>query len=98
MHVLLCAAREIQTRHEHQIQATLNKKVVVHVADDNGGAEIVVTLAIVPDEDAPYATLTAGLGRERGVQPLAETRVAASFKLTDASALAWIESGFDRPA
>ena len=53
-------------RHEHQLQVTLNKKVVVHVADDNGGAETVVTLPIVPDEDAPYATLTARSGRERG--------------------------------
>ena len=97
-HILLRAAREIRLRHEHQLQATLNKKVVVQVADENGGAEIVVTLAIVPDEDAPYATLTAKPGRERGSQPLAEAHVAASFKLTDASALAWIESGYGRPA
>jgi len=93
-HVLLRAAREIRMRHEHQLHATLNKKVVVQV----DGADIVVTLAIVADEDAPYATLTAKPGRERAAAPLAEVRVAATFKLTDASATAWIENGFDRPA
>ena len=92
-HILLRAAREIRMRHEHQLHATLHKKVVVRVND----ADIVVTLAIVPDEDAPYATLTARPGRDRGAAPLAEVRVAASFKLTDASAIAWIENGFERP-
>ena len=93
-HVLLRAAREIRMRHEHQLQATLHKKVVVRV----GESDIVVTLDIVPDEDAPYAMLTARTGRERGGAPLAELRVSASFKLTDATATAWIESDFAKPA
>ncbi len=93
-HVLLRAAREIRMRHEHQLQATLHKKVVVRVGD----GDIVVTLDIVPDEDAPYATLTARTGRDRGSPPLAEVRVSASFKLTDATALSWIESDFAKPA
>ena len=93
-HVLLRAAREIRMRHEHQLHATLHKKVVVRVGD----ADIVVTLDIVPDEDSPEATLTARPGRDRANLPLAEVRVAASFKLTDASATAWIEDSFRRPA
>ena len=93
-HILLPAAREIRMRHQHQLHASLSKKVVVRVND----ADIVVALAIVPDEDAPYATLTARPGRDRGAAALAEVHVAASFKLTDASAIAWIENGFERPA
>jgi len=63
----------------------------------SGEGEYVVTLDIVPDDDQPYATLTARTARERDGAALAEVRVAASFKLTDASAMAWIENGYRRP-
>ena len=54
-----------------------------------------VSLDIVPDEDNPYATLSAH--NEAG-ELLAEVRVAASFKLSRASAIAWADSRFKKPA
>jgi hypothetical protein len=92
-HTLVKTAYEVRRRHEQQLHATLHKKVVV----TSGDAEVVVTLDIVPDEDSPYATLTARRARDRDGASLAEVRVAATFKLTDASAIAWIEDGFRRP-
>ena len=86
-------AYEVRRRHEQHLHAVLHKKVVVR----SGEGEYVVTLDIVPDEDQPYATLTARTARDRDGVALAELRVAASFKLTDASAVAWIENGYRRP-
>ena len=54
----------------------------------------VVALDIVPDEDNPYATLSAH--NETG-ELLAEVRVAASFKLSRASAIAWADNQFKKP-
>jgi hypothetical protein len=92
-HTLVKTAFEVRRRHEQHLHATLHKKVVVRAGD----GEFVVTLDIVPDEDDPYATLTARTARDRDGAVLAEVRVAASFRLTDASAIAWIENGFRRP-
>ena len=55
---------------------------------------ISVTLDIVPDEDDPYAMLTA-IDRD-GVEQ-ARQRVAADFRLSATSAAAWIESGYRKP-
>ena len=92
-HTLVKTAYEVRRRHEQHLHAVLHKKVVVR----SGEGEYVVTLDIVPDEDQPYATLTARTARDRDGVALAELRVAASFKLTDASAVAWIENGYRRP-
>ena len=92
-HTLVKTAYEVRRRHEQHLHAVLHKKVVVR----SGEGEYVVTLDIVPDDDQPYATLTARTARERDGAALAEVRVAASFKLTDASAMAWIENGYRRP-
>ncbi len=92
-HTLVKTAYEVRRRHEQHLHAQLNKKVVVRA----GEREYVVTLVIVPDEDAPYATLTARIARDRDGAALAEVRVAANFRLTDASATAWIENDFRRP-
>jgi len=92
-HTLVKTAYEVRRRHEQHLHAVLHKKVVVR----SGEGEYVVTLDIVPDDDQPYATLTAHTARERDGAALAEVRVAASFKLTDASAMAWIENGYRRP-
>jgi hypothetical protein len=54
-----------------------------------------VSLDIVPDEDNPYALLSA---QDEGGEELAKQRVAASFKLNRASAVAWAEQGFVKPA
>ena len=89
-HTLVKTAYEVRRRHEQHLHATLHKKVVVVCGD----ATVTVTLDIVPDDENPYAMLTATEARKRDDPPLAHVRVASSFKLTEASALAWIENGF----
>jgi len=68
----------------------LHKSTVVSTE----GGELKVTLDIVPDDDDPYAMLAATdeMGEE-----VAKVRVAPTFKLTPASALAWIENDFRAP-
>ena len=90
-HTLVKTAAEILRRHEQQLHATLHKSVTVNTAT----ATITVALDIVPDEDDPYALLSAQ--DEDGTQ-LAEVRVAPSFKLTRTSAEQWIGNEFRRPA
>jgi len=89
-HTLVKTANEVLRRHEQQLHAQLHKQVYVN--DDAG--QIKVMLDIVPDEDDPYATLTAcdGFGEQ-----LAQVRVAADFKLSVSSAAAWIAGGYRRP-
>ena len=89
-HTLVKTAYEVRRRHEQHLHATLHKKVVVV----SGDANITVTLDIVPDEEHPYGVLTAFEARKREDSPLATMRVASSFKLSETSALAWIEGGF----
>ncbi len=86
-HTLVKTASEVLRRHEQQLHAQLNK----HLNVGAGSERIRVALQIVPDEDNPYATLTAH--DESGVQ-LGEARVAPTFKLTSASAESWIEAGY----
>lgn len=87
---LVKTASEVIRRHEQQLHALLHKSVKVSTEAQT----IVVNLDIVPDEDDPYALLTAV--DEIGEQ-LAQVRVSPSFKLTAGSASAWIEGGFRRP-
>jgi hypothetical protein len=54
----------------------------------------VVSLDIVPDDDDPHGKLSA---RDSAGELLAEVRVAASYKLTRASATAWIAANFSQP-
>ena len=89
---LVKAAYEVRRRHEQHLHALLHKKVIVSTGKD----EIVVTLDVVEDE-SPYALLAARPALERDSAPLAEVRVDTSFKLTVASARAWIEDGYRRP-
>jgi hypothetical protein len=90
---LVKTAHEVRRRHEQHLHAMLHKRVVV--ASDNG--EIVVTMDIVAEDESPYALLTARPAFDPHGLPLAEVRVGTSFKLTDASARAWIEDGYRRP-
>ena len=90
---LVKTAHEVRRRHEQHLHATLHKQVTV----SSGEGEIAVTLDIVADDDSPYAILRARPVRDAGGDALAEVQVAASFKLTNASALAWIEDGYRRP-
>jgi hypothetical protein len=89
---LVKTASEVIRRHEQHLHAQMNKSVRVHT---QGAAYITVNLAITPDEDDPYATLSAfdPFGEE-----LAQVRVAPNFKLSVASATAWIEAGYRKPS
>jgi hypothetical protein len=87
---LVKTASEFVRRHEQQLHATLHQSVDVSTAS----SRITVCLDIVPDDDNPSATLSA---RDEAGELLAEVRVAPSFQLKRASALAWVESGFARP-
>ncbi len=86
-HTLVKTASEVLRRHEQQLHAQLHKEVAV-----GSGADLVrVALRIVPDEEYPYAVLTA---HDAAGEVLGEARVEAGFKLSQASALAWIESDY----
>ncbi len=89
-HTLVKTANEVLRRHEQQLHAQLNKSLNV----DTDAGRVRVSLSIVPDEDQPYATLSAHdpLG-----ELLGEVRVAPTFKLSQASATAWIDGGFEKP-
>lgn len=89
-HTLVKTASEVIRRHEQQLHARLHKSTVVATE----GSVIKVTLDIVPDDDHPYALLTAL--DEMGEQ-LAQVRVDPGFRLSSASASAWIEAGFRAP-
>lgn len=89
-HTLVKTASEVLRRHEQQLYARLHKSVKL----DTANGRIQVLLDIVPDEDNPYATLTAL--NDDGEQ-LAQVRVAAGFKFNEASAAAWVENDFLKP-
>ncbi|WP_420997794.1 hypothetical protein ACKI2N_020700 [Cupriavidus sp. 30B13] len=87
---LVKTASEVLRRHEQQLHAMLHKSVLV----DTDTARIAVTLDIVPDEDNPYAVLRA---RDELGEELAQVRVSPAFRLSKASAAAWIENEYRRP-
>ena len=88
---LVKTASEVLRRHEQQLHAQLNKNLAITTAQ---GQRLRVALAIVPDEERATATLSAQdeLGEE-----LARVPVSPGFKLTVASATAWVEGGFEKP-
>ncbi|NSL54342.1 hypothetical protein [Uliginosibacterium aquaticum] len=87
---LVKTASEVIRRHEQHLHAMLNKRL--SVSTDDGVVE--VSLSIVPDEDDPYATLSA---HDAAGELLAELRVGPDFRFSQASARSWIESGFRAP-
>src|SRR5450830_453421 len=87
---LVKTASEFVRRSEQQLHASLHQSITVTARS----ARVTVMLDIVPDEDNPYAVLSA---KDEFDDLLAEHRVAASFKLNRASAVAWAEGGFPRP-
>ena len=87
---LVKTASEFVRRHEQQLHASLHQSLEV----DSRGARVTVLLDIVPDEDNPYALLSAQ--DEAGTQ-LAAQRVSPAFKLSRASATAWADGGFLKP-
>lgn len=66
------------------------KSVTVNGPD----GRVTVCLRIVPDEDNPYATLSA---QDEGGDALATVLVGAGFKLNRQSAQAWVDAGFEKP-
>ncbi len=89
-HTLVKTAAEVLRRHEQQLHAQLHKSTVVTIE----GESIKVTLEIVPDDEHPYALLTA-LDAD-GVR-IAQVRTSASFKLNGVTAVDWIENGYRKP-
>ncbi len=89
-HTLVKTASEVLRRHEQQLHALLHKSTVVSAE----GAELKVTLDIVPDDEHPYALLSAF---DEVGERIAQSRVAASFKLSPASAAEWVENEFRAP-
>ncbi|WP_153100046.1 hypothetical protein [Paraburkholderia hayleyella] len=87
---LVKTASEVRRRHEQQLHALLHKRVRVNTETLG---EIVVTLQIVPNDDDPYALLSAIDALD---ETLAQIRVTPGFKLNQASAAAWIENDFAR--
>lgn len=87
---LIKTASEVLRRHEHQLHAMLHKKLTV----DRESGPILIRLDIVPDEDDPYATLSA---EDADGEQLAQVRVGPNFKLSSASANAWIDDEFRQP-
>ena len=87
---LVKTASEFVRRSEQQLHAQLNQSVNV-----NGkGSRITVLLRIAPDEDNPYAVLSA---QDEGGDELAEVKVDASFTLNRQTAQAWVDAEFAMP-
>jgi hypothetical protein len=55
---------------------------------------ITVLLDIVPDDDNPFAVLTA---QDEGGDTLAEVKIEAGFKLNRQTAQAWVDACFAKP-
>lgn len=87
---LVKTASEFIQRQAQQLHALYHQTLTLNTAS----GRISVTLDIVAEEDDPHALLRAC---DANHEPIAQVRVAAGFKLTKASASAWIENGFRRP-
>lgn len=87
---LVKTAAEVLRRHEQQLHAQLHKSVSVSIGEDS----FEVMLDIVPDDDDPYALLSAN---DAWGEQLAQVRVRPDFVLNRSSATAWISDGFRKP-
>ena len=87
---LVKTASEFVRRSEQQLHAQLNQSVTVNGQD----GRVTVLLRIVPDEDNPYAVLTA---QDEGGETLAEFKVDACFKLNRQTAQAWVDADLAKP-
>lgn len=87
---LVKTASEVLLRHQQQHHAALHKRLTVFARD----RQWEVRLDIVPDEYEPYALLSAF---DEAGDELAQLRVRPDFRLTSASATAWIIDDFRHP-
>lgn len=88
-HTLVKTANEVLRRHEQQLHATLHKSVKI----DAAAGRLTVKLDIVPDEDEPYAVLSA---YDESGEQLAEIHVAPTYKLSVQRASECARGGFGR--
>ena len=88
---LVKTASEFVRRQQQQLHATLHQSITVTAH----GARITVSLDIVPDDEHPHALLSA---HDDAGELLARVQSAPSFRLNRASAVAWAEGGFSKPA
>jgi hypothetical protein len=88
---LVKTASEVLRRHEQQLHARLHRALDVETPD----GPVAVTLDIVPDDDDPHAVLAA---TGAGGLALARCRVRADWRLDRASARAWVDAGYAKPA
>lgn len=88
---LVKAAADTLERQARQMHASLHKRVALSL----GSGRWEVTLDLVPDEYDPHALLSAV---DDGGECVARERVLPDFKLTSATARAWIEAGFRQAA
>jgi len=86
---LVKTASEFVRRHEQQLHATLNKNLIV----SGVAMDYKICLQIIPDEDEPYAYLSAF---DLAGEQIAKVKVRPDFKLNQVSALKWMESEFGR--
>jgi hypothetical protein len=91
---LVKTAHEFVRRQEQQQHAALHQSIAVSAKVQGLVQRVTVLLDITPDEDNPYATLSA---QDEGGDALASVRVQAGFKLSRASAERWVEQGFVKP-
>jgi hypothetical protein len=87
---LVKTASEFVRRSEHQLHATLHQSVTVNGPQ----GRVTVSLDIVPDEDDPYATLSA---QDEGGDALVAVKVGAGFKLNRQSAQDWVDQDYFAP-
>jgi len=78
-------------RQAHQLQASLHKRLALSL----GGCLWEFVLEVVPDEYEPHALLSA---IDENGERIAQERVLPDFKLTQATARAWIEADFRHSA
>ncbi|HYG41907.1 MAG TPA: hypothetical protein VEA17_03220 [Bordetella sp.] len=86
---LVKTANEVLRRHEQQLHATLHKSVKI----DAEAGRLTIKLDIVPDEDEPYAVLSA---YDESGEQLAKVHVAPTYKLSVQRASEWARGGFGR--
>ena len=86
---LVKTAAEVIRRHQQHLHATLHQQIEI----DAAGRRLTISLDIVPDDEAPQATLSA---HDEGGELLARVSASPGLRLTRASATAWVEGGFKR--
>ena len=90
-HTLVKTASEVIRRHEQQLHATLHKQIWINIE----GTEYKITMDIVPDEEHPYATLSA---YDMDGEKLGQVKTSAAFRLTQSNAIQWVENDFRDPS